>query len=237
MLLKRCPDLQKLTLCSFSPSGRALDFERIVEGRWPRLNSLLLGPFGYQSNYLVGPLFPSMTNSFGRFLSNHSSLNDLQLHWEFKIWASPENVKMNLSPSALSALETFTGTYHQLEELPHATMLRKIDIACDFVYSEGRLDRVSQVLVRFRNLTTLTISLGAVDLSSRAAHLFFSVLSALPKLTDLILKLSVDVSLVGVTYTVSTDNSFRPLETSIKGATSQACPHPPTQAVHFGQRL
>ncbi len=67
MLLNRCPGLQKLALCSFSPSGRALDFERIVEGRWPHLNSLLLGPFGYQSNYLVGPLFPSTTNSFGSF--------------------------------------------------------------------------------------------------------------------------------------------------------------------------
>lgn len=196
MILKRCPDLQKLAICSFSPLGRALDFERIIEGHWPRLNSLLFGPFGYQPKLLLGPLSLSMTDSFGRFLSKHNELNYLQLLWDFKFWPSPKNIRTKLSPSALPVLDTFIGTYHQLAELPHPTTLRKIDISCEPVRSEPRLDNVNQILGRFINLTTLNISLGAVGLSSKTAHSFFVVLSTFNKLTDLFLMCSIELPLV-----------------------------------------
>lgn len=55
MLLHSCPNLTELALCSFSSSFKTLNFDRVVEGRWPALKTLTLGGFGYERDFGVGP--------------------------------------------------------------------------------------------------------------------------------------------------------------------------------------
>ncbi|KAG5220210.1 F-box domain-containing protein [Salix suchowensis] len=85
MLLKRCPDLEEITLCSFSSSARLLAFDRITAGRFPKLHTLTLGSFGYTSDFTIS--YPgSDTSTFSDFLANHDSLKHIRLSWNFKRW-------------------------------------------------------------------------------------------------------------------------------------------------------
>lgn len=183
MILKRCPNLEELAICSFSSSARVFDFERITEGCWPKLHTLTLGSFGYQPDFTLGP--PSLMSeaSLGRFLDQHSELKYVRFLWNFKRWMSPDTIPMNLSPTALPVLDTFIGVYQQLAELPCPQALETLDLTCEPVY-ESRLGTVCPILRRLTNLTNLDIWTHVFDPSRDHSHFFHSILVACPNLTD-----------------------------------------------------
>ena len=183
MLINRCPDLQELAICSFSSSARVFDFERIIEGHWPRLHTLTLGSFGYQADFSLGPSSLSTDHALGRFLDKHKELKYVRFLWNFKRWMSPDTIPMHLSASALPVLDTFIGVYQQLAELPHPEAIETLDLTCEPVY-ETRLDTVCPILLRLTNLTSLDIWTHVFDINADHSQFFISVLSSCPKLTD-----------------------------------------------------
>ncbi|KDR79531.1 hypothetical protein GALMADRAFT_63638 [Galerina marginata CBS 339.88] len=185
MLIHRCPDLQELAICSFSSSARVFDFDRITEGHWPKLHTLTLGSFGYQSDFSLGPpaLDGTSEPSLGRFLDLHTDLKYIRFLWNFKRWMSPDTIPMHLSSGALPVLDTFIGVYQQLAELPNPEAVETLDLTCEPVY-ESRLGTVCPILRSLTNLTSLDIWTHVFDPSRDHTHFFYSILTACPKLTD-----------------------------------------------------
>ncbi|KAG5220211.1 dna polymerase [Salix suchowensis] len=167
MLLKRCPDLEEITLCSFSSSARLLAFDRITAGRFPKLHTLTLGSFGYTSDFTIS--YPgSDTSTFSDFLANHDSLKHIRLSWNFKRWVSPETIPMHLPPTALSNLQTYIGIYQQLSELPHPDSIETVDLTCEPIY-EIRLRDITAV-VRLKALVLTQQARWPWTLNSKSAH-------------------------------------------------------------------
>ncbi|KAF8148050.1 hypothetical protein B0H34DRAFT_738094 [Crassisporium funariophilum] len=184
MLITRCPDLQELAICSFSSSARVFDFERVTQGVWPRLHTLTLGSFGYQSDFSLGP--PALTGAdaaLGHFLDAHTELKYVRFLWNFKRWMSPDTIPMNLSSTALPVLDTFIGVYQQLAELPNPKALETLDLTCEPVY-ESRLGTVCPILRSLTSLTSLDIWTHVFDPRRDHTHFFYSILAACPNLTD-----------------------------------------------------
>ena len=169
MILTRCPELSELTICSFSPNTCTFDITPLLSTsfspsssfsvsrdgtQFPRLASLTLGSFGYQSNFSLGPTGPS----FGDFLSHHPSLTYLRLLWNFRRWVSPDVVPMSLAPRSLPSLETFVGIYQQLAQIPveHRRTIETVDLTCEPVY-EMRIDQVCEVLSPMTELKCLDV--------------------------------------------------------------------------------
>ncbi|KAG9220200.1 hypothetical protein CCMSSC00406_0007105 [Pleurotus cornucopiae] len=183
MLLKRCPDLEEITLCSFSSSARLLAFDRITAGRFPKLHTLTLGSFGYTSDFTIS--YPgSDSSTFSDFLANHDSLKHIRLSWNFKRWVSPETIPMHLPPTALSNLQTYIGIYQQLSELPHPESIETVDLTCEPIY-EIRLRDITPVLNRLTSLTTLDIWVYIPNTTNDYTTFFMTLLQACPKLTEL----------------------------------------------------
>lgn len=199
MLINRCPDLQELAICSFSSSARVFDFERIIEGHWPRLHTLTLGSFGYQADFSLGPSSLSTDHALGRFLDKHKELKYVRFLWNFKRWMSPDTIPMHLSASALPALDTFIGVYQQLAELPHPEAIETLDLTCEPVY-ETRLETVCPILLRLTNLTSLDIWTHVFDINADHSQFFISVLSSCPGLTDFHFMCTTSFTVVGIFY-------------------------------------
>ncbi len=183
MLITRCRNLQELAICSFSSSARVFDFDRVIEGHWLKLHTLTLGPFGYQSDFTIGP--PSLTaeSGLGAFLGRHANLKYIRFIWSFKRWMSPETIPMHLSSSSLPVLDTVIGVYQQVAELPNPKTIQSLDLTSEPVY-ETRLATVCPILQSLTNLTSLDIWTHIVDSTRDHTHFFQSILSSCPKLTD-----------------------------------------------------
>lgn len=166
MILNRCPELSELTICSFSPHTCTFDITPLFSAsssfsvscdgtQFPRLASLTLGSFGYQSNFSLGP---NHGPTFGDFLSQHPSLTYLRLLWNFRRWVSPDVVPMSLAPRSLPSLETFVGIYQQLAQIPveHRRTIETVDLTCEPVY-EMRIDQVCEVLSTMTELKCLDV--------------------------------------------------------------------------------
>jgi len=180
MILNRCPDLEELSLCSFSSCTRIFDFTRVSEGYWPKLHSLTLGAFGYQSDFSLGP---ANGTAFGKFLDAHPRLKFMRLQWNFKRWMSPAEIPIHLSPTALPDLDTFIGIYQQLAGLPNPDSIEALDLTCEPLH-ESRVNEVSDVLQTLTSLKTLDLWAHILEPSHNHTLLFSRVLSACPKLTD-----------------------------------------------------
>ncbi|KAF8805053.1 hypothetical protein BYT27DRAFT_7258635 [Phlegmacium glaucopus] len=199
MLLHRCPDLQELAICSFSSSARVFNFERITQGRWPKLHTLTLGSFGYQSDFTLGP--PGLSDndaasnghdndndgdgdnnsslSLGQFLDLHSEIKYIRLLWNFKRWMSPTTVPLFLpSSSASSTTTTTTSSLSNLDtfigiyqQLTHIPQPEKLE-TLDLTCEPlyaNRLSTVVPILRKLTGLTSLDIWMHVVDLRSGSA--------------------------------------------------------------------
>ncbi|KAF8637032.1 hypothetical protein AX16_010887 [Volvariella volvacea WC 439] len=185
MLLDHSPNLEELTLCSFSSSSRLFDIEPITQGSWPSLNTLTLGSFGYHQNFTLTP--PATAPEFGAFLSAHTALKYLRLSWNFKRWMSPESIPMHLAPSALPNLDSFIGVYQQLAELPDECCKRieNLDLTCEPVY-ESRVQIVSPLLRRLTELKSLDVWVHVPNPEEQDHSQFFrEIVGACPGLTEL----------------------------------------------------
>ncbi|KAF8066514.1 hypothetical protein FPV67DRAFT_1416763 [Lyophyllum atratum] len=181
MLSHRCPDLEELAICSFSSSSRLFDFLPITEARWPKLQSLTLGSFGYQSDFTLGPADESC---FSDFLDSHPTLKYIRLQWNFKRWMSPPDIRMELSPKALPELDTFVGIYQQLAQLPNPSSIENLDLTCEPL-QESRLEVICPILRTLTSLTSLDLWTHVLHPNQDNTRLFSSILSSCPKLTDL----------------------------------------------------
>jgi hypothetical protein len=210
MILNNCPDLQELAICSFSSSSRVFNFERITQGRWPKLHTLTLGSFGYQNDFTLGP--PGLIESdddgdngpgnaghndgdvtLGQFLDLHSELKYIRFLWNFKRWMSPTMIPLPLSssPSAATSLpnlDTFIGIHQQLSHIPHPEKIETLDLTCEPIY-ESRLPSVAPILEKLTGLTSLDIWMHVVESRNREGidnrmAFFKTILEACPGLVD-----------------------------------------------------
>ncbi|KAJ4491431.1 hypothetical protein C8J55DRAFT_449980 [Lentinula edodes] len=188
MLLTKCPNMQDLTLSSFSSSTRLLNVDRLctAEANWPKLHSLTLGSFGYNDDFELNS--PSDDAAFGAFLSKHTELKYLRLSWNFKRWMSPETIPLSLEPTALPHLSTFVGVHQQLAVLPQPALssIEILDLTCEPLFA-GRLDGVGGVcstLAKLSALTSLDLWLHIPEFKDHSTF-FKGLMEACPKLTEL----------------------------------------------------
>ncbi|TFK37842.1 hypothetical protein BDQ12DRAFT_607081 [Crucibulum laeve] len=181
MIIKHCPDLEELAICSFSSAARLFNFKHITEGHWPKLHTLTIGSFGYQSDFSLGP--PQIDIGLGRFLNEHQSLDYIRFLWNFKRWMSPELIPMHLPPSSLPVLTTFIGVYQQLIDLPHPESVTTLDLTCEPVY-ELRIPMLCAMLKTLVNLTSLDLWTHVLNPRRNHSALFYDILTSCPKLTD-----------------------------------------------------
>lgn len=181
MIIHHCPNLEELAICSFSSSARVFNFEPAMHGLWPKLHTLTLGSFGYQSDFVLGP--PSDPQVLGLFLTNHTSLKYIRFLWNFKRWMSPETMPMHLGETALPSLDTYIGVYQQLAELPHPESVETLDLTCEPMY-ESRLDAVCPVLRRLTSLTSLDIWTHVANPTKDNTEFYKTLIESVPKLTD-----------------------------------------------------
>ncbi|KAF5371177.1 hypothetical protein D9758_004270 [Tetrapyrgos nigripes] len=195
MLLRRCPDLEELTLCSFSSSVRNFDLQPLFQSRdpinsesssvVPKLSALTLGTFGYTEDFtLTAPMTLSSSNNpspstrslcFGSFLLAHTELRYLRLSWNFRRWLSPASVPIFYpSPTVgiepiLPQLTTFSGIYQHLEHLPNSTLanIQVLDLTCEPI-CEDRVDALCGVLSLLESLRELDIWVH-IDFSQTAS--------------------------------------------------------------------
>ncbi|KAF8984370.1 hypothetical protein BDQ17DRAFT_1437076 [Cyathus striatus] len=149
-MLTTSPNLEELAICSFSSSTRILDFSPLSLLTFPKLHTLTLGSFGYQSDFTLGPA------ELGSFLEKHSGLEYIRFLWNFKRWMSPDSIPMGLSSAALPRLTTFIGVYQQLAELSHPESVESVDLTCEPVY-ESRVEVLCAALARLKSLRSLDI--------------------------------------------------------------------------------
>ena len=196
MLLNRCPDLQELAICSFS-LARVFNFERITEGRWPKLHTLTLGSFVYHNDFTqLGP--PGLTHasangptlSLGQFLDLHPALKYIRFLWNFKPFMSPLTIPLYYSSSTTTSttlpnLDTFIGVYQQLNHIAHPETIETLDLTCEPVYAD-RLNTVVPILKKLSGMTSLDIWIDVVDImgGTHGMGFFKSVLEACPGLVD-----------------------------------------------------
>ncbi|KIK52077.1 hypothetical protein GYMLUDRAFT_180601 [Collybiopsis luxurians FD-317 M1] len=188
MLLKKCPDMQDLTLSSFSSSTRLLNVDKLctADAYWPKLNSLTLGSFGYNDDFELNS--PANDDAFGAFLSKHTELRYLRLSWNFKRWMSPDIIPLPLQPTALSRLCTFVGVHQQLSALPQPALssIEVLDLTCEPLFV-GRLEGEKGVCATLKMLTSLTSLDLWIHIPEFNDHntFFKALVEACPKLTEL----------------------------------------------------
>ncbi|KAF9077745.1 hypothetical protein BDP27DRAFT_1311609 [Rhodocollybia butyracea] len=188
MLLTKCPDMQDLTLSSFSSSTRLLNVDRLCtsDAYWPKLNSLTLGSFGYTDDFELNS--PSDDAAFGAFLSKHNELKYLRLSWNFKRWMSPETIPLIIEPTALPHLTTFVGVHQQLALLPTPALssIEILDLTCEplFAVRLGGDGGVCATLRMLTALTSLDLWLHIPEFKDHRAF-FKNLMEACPRLTEL----------------------------------------------------
>lgn len=234
MIIKHCPNLEELAICSFSSSSRVFDFEPALDGSWPHLHTLTLGSFGYQSDFLLGPVDP---HALGDFLTSHTSIKYIRFLWNFKRWMSPEMIQMHLGKSALPALDTYIGVYQQLAELPHPESVETLDLTCEPMY-QSRLHAVCPVLARLTSLTSLDIWTHVAHPSRDNTNVYRTLIESVPKLTDFHFMCTTGFPAVSASIIVYLFHAHEILETTqTTDWTTLSPPRPPTILSHKGSYL
>jgi hypothetical protein len=146
MLMFRCPQLEELTIDGLS--AVPTDIHLLVRGRWPALKKLALGDICI--DWFPRSRNPAEKRPFVAFLEAHPHLESLSLS-RHSIQATHFSL---LDPTSLNSLTSFSGTYQQLQALPHIHHLIKSLTLCDPV--ETREVSATSVAVILRELTSLT---------------------------------------------------------------------------------
>ena len=146
MLMLRCPHLEELTIDGLS--AVPTDIRLLVKGRWPALKKLVLGDICI--DWFPRSRNPAEKRPFVAFLEAHPYLEYLSLS-RHSIQAIHFAL---LDPTSLNRLTSFSGTYQQLQALPHIHHLIKSLSLCDPV--ETRDVSATAVAIILRELTSLT---------------------------------------------------------------------------------
>ncbi|KAG6867373.1 hypothetical protein C0993_003650 [Termitomyces sp. T159_Od127] len=164
--------------------SRVFDVLPVTQARWPKLRTLTLGSFGYQTDFSLGT---AEEISFSLFLDNHPMLNYLRLQWNFTRWISPPDLRLELSPSALPQLDTFLGIYQQLAKLPNRSSIETLELTCEPL-NETRLTQICPLLQSLTSLTSLdlwTCLTGQDNINLFSSKTLKQLLSQLHLLPDL----------------------------------------------------
>lgn len=177
MLIERCPKLEALTIDGVS--ALPTDAQRLVEGRWPRLQRLSLG------DVVIDWTTPSpgdeQKRPFISFLEAHSSLKSLSLS------------RRNIDPQQLSLIDpetipltSFSGTFPQLQALSqfHSSLTSVSLFRQPLQTREVTAPAVASVLQGISQLTKLKISFMLHSMYD-SGSLLRSLISSCPHLSHL----------------------------------------------------
>jgi hypothetical protein len=155
MLIKRCPNLEHLTIDGHSPHA-PVDAHGLLRGRWPNLRSLLIGDVVL--DWHVG-LNPALGNSFRTFLDAHRNLKSLHLQSHAPSVASP-SVLSDRQADALTKVISFSGALKQAHVLPARGSLKTkmLRVPDAMILQESSQLSVGATLGLLPALTSLTIA-------------------------------------------------------------------------------
>ena len=153
MLIKRCPNLEELTIDGYSPS-EPVDAHRLTRGRWPYLRKLVLGDVVTEWHTALNQ---AARRSFHTFLEQHRTLETLHLHSGQMSVGSP-SILESLHDGALPSVHDFSGSLAQLQAFAHRADVRTLWIPDAILLRESSPLTISAVLVTAPRLTSLTIS-------------------------------------------------------------------------------
>ncbi|KAJ7146925.1 hypothetical protein C8R44DRAFT_20475 [Mycena epipterygia] len=169
-MLRRCPDLEVLTLTSWDSSIVYVPILDLTQGRWPRLRSLTLTLVQYEVEHRVDRL--------RAFLSSHPAIRHLAIHP--KTWSTAPQNNAFLAPGILPLLDSFAGTVHHLDHISNAAGIRSLNLSSAPV-SRTVFNNAVLSLRRFVSLTHLDLRLNHWPTSAE----FHALFSACPALVSL----------------------------------------------------
>lgn len=177
MLILRCPNMEELTIDGLS--SVPIDIHLLVKGRWPALKKLALGDICV--DWFPRSLSPTDKRPFIAFLEAHPYLESLSLS---RHTIQPIHFAL-LDTKSLAHLTSFSGTYRQLQALPHIHHSIKSLTLRDPV--ETRDASTPAVASLLRDLTSLTSLKIAFTLHSmyHSANLLRSLIHSCPMLHHL----------------------------------------------------
>ncbi|KAI0045961.1 hypothetical protein FA95DRAFT_1520828 [Auriscalpium vulgare] len=179
MLIKRCPNLQELTLDGFAPHD-PVDAHRLTRGRWPALRTLTLGDVVVDWHTHVNA---SVRRPFLAFLEAHRALADLRLLGHEQSVAAPA-LLTDVHADALARVEHFAGALEQLAGFQHKARLRTLAVPDAIVLREVTPLTVSGALGALHNLASLTIAFRVEHVSDNGGILR-AIVAACPQLEQL----------------------------------------------------
>lgn len=153
MLIKRCPNLEHLTIDGHSPHA-PVDAHGLLRGRWPNLRSLFIGDVVL--DWHIG-LNPALGKPFRTFLEAHRNLESLHLQSHAPSVASP-SVLSDLQADALAKVTSFSGALVQAQVLPAREMLKTLRVPDAIILRDSTQLSVSSSLGLLPALTSLTIA-------------------------------------------------------------------------------
>ena len=175
MLLDRCPNLEELSINGFSV--HPTNIGRLLQGRWPRLRTLVLGDV-VDINISQAP---DTKAPFVKFLETHHNLEVLTAS---RHALSPAQLT-TMEPTALPLLQRFTGTLEQLQSIaPNHLTLTHVGFSEPMLMRDVTPLAVSLVLQGLVHLESLSIGfvLGSMY---ESGNLVRSLVGACPKLRRL----------------------------------------------------
>lgn len=175
MLIRRCPNLEELTIDGFS--SVPTDIQCLVEGRWSRLRKLSLGDVCMD----WFPRIPGEKRPFISFLEAHPLLEHLTLSRH----AIPPTHFTSLEADSLSKVTTFSGTHQQLHALPllHRS-LQSVAFRDPVDTRDVSAPTVAALLRELTSLTSLKVSFTLHSMYD-SANLLQSLIQSCPKLRHL----------------------------------------------------
>ena len=153
MLIKRCPNLEHLTIDGHSPHA-PVDAHGLLRGRWPNLRSLLIGDVVL--DWHMG-LNPSLGKPFHTFLEAHRNLESLHLQSHAPSVSSP-SVLSDLQADALAKVTSFSGALVQAQVLPARESLKTLRVPDAMILRDSTQLSMSASLGLLPSLSSLTIA-------------------------------------------------------------------------------
>ena len=176
MLIHRCPHLEELTIHGLSPVPS--DVRLLLEARWPTLKRLTLT---ICMDSFPRPQNPAEKRALVAFLEAHPYLESLSLS---RRTIQPIHFAL-LEPMSLKRMTSFSGTYQQLQALPHIHPLIKSLTLCDPVETHDvSASTVASILRDLTSLTSLKIVFTLYSMYD-SANLLRSLIHSCPLLYHL----------------------------------------------------
>ncbi|KAJ7121008.1 hypothetical protein C8R44DRAFT_623441 [Mycena epipterygia] len=185
MLVEHSPNLEELCIGGAAPCPRLFDIRPVSYGQWPRLRSLTLGDLVMQAPSKSGRKEPS----FMAFLRSHPQLRCIKMQHVSDDSFPPS---LNLPPTALPCVKTFSGPLAYVRTLPQPWLLQDLSLngLQHFASSFPRLFSSLQALTSLTSLSIL-IDLSLYTNVNRSlqprdhSKVFHSLLASCPRLLHL----------------------------------------------------